>query len=637
VGRLLRVIALAALTFVFVGVFAIAASAHAEVVRSQPADGANVGSAPDRAVLWFDQEIAPSFGSARLVDDHGRPITGTRVLVSDDPRVLELELPDLTPGSYAILWQVLAESDGHTTDGVTVFSVGAPGASAMVPVVDGSAGTSPLDVALRWLGYCVLAGLVGGLAVAILVLGRARASGRAVDMAEAIDRARFRVLTMAGACAALGTVVAVATPLREATKLAHSSPGRSAGEALTQIFWSTRWGHLWLAREAVLIALMVVVLIMRSRVEIRAGRRRSGWQLGAGVLVLILAGIEALGSHAAALDAGRGAAVVADSVHILAALLWMGALPALILILWRDGVDDGRAAMIRATRGPFTRLAIVSVGAIVLTGLYSAGREVETVQDLVSTTYGRMLLAKTVLFFVIGGLGLLNSLRFHGRRATRDGDGPRRRVSGSPSRTLIVVESGVGALLLVAAGVLTSSPPARGPVRMMPPPATTTFGRSVDDLLVSVSVTSNRPGVNGFTVLATSSRRPPPAPIDDVGLQLGGSATATPVALHEVELGRYFGTATIDSSGRTKLTVTIQRAGEEIEFPLSWSVAHPAVARFVPRSGRRLAPIVDALAWLLLFAALAAVAARSWVRRRRPDITVPTEELVIERVTENVP
>jgi copper transport protein len=352
--------------------------------------------------------------------------------------------------------------------------------------------------------------------------------------------------------------------------------------------------------------------------------------------VLLLAGIEALGSHASALDAGRGAAVVADSVHILAALLWMGALPALILILWRDGVDDGRAAMIRATRGPFTRIAIVSVGAIVLTGLYSAGREVETVHDLVSTTYGRMLLVKTLLFFVIGGLGLLNSLKLHGRRPSREDKGPRRRASGSPSRTLIAVESGVGVLLLVAAGVLTSSPPARGPVRVMPPSATTTFGRSVDDLLVSVSVTSNRPGVNGFTVLAASSRRPPPAPIDDVGLQLDGSRTTTPVALHEVELGRYFGTATIDVPGRTRLTVTIRRAGEQIEFPLSWSVGDPPVARFVPRSGRRLAPIVDALALLLLFTALSAVAARSWARRRRRGITV-IKELVLERVKENAP
>lgn len=34
--------------------------------------------------------------------------------------------------------------------------------------------------------------------------------------------------------------------------------------------------------------------------------------------------VEAMGSHAAALDSGRGVAVAADALHILTACLWLG-------------------------------------------------------------------------------------------------------------------------------------------------------------------------------------------------------------------------------------------------------------------------------------------------------------------------
>lgn len=618
----LRTALLLIFTALTLGVFAPAASAHAAVVRSQPADGANVAAAPDRVVLWFNEEIAPTFSSARLVDEQGLSVAGSRVLVGSDPQVLELQLPALEPGSYGVLWQVLAQGDGHTTNGVEVFRVGPPGASGTIPVLQSSTAAAPLDVALRWLGYCLLAGVVGGLAVAVLVLGRVRVSRLDRDVARAIHGARYRVLTMAWICAAVGAVTAVATPFRVAVGLAGATQGGTPA-ALAQILSATRWGHLWQAREVVILALMVVALVMRSRIGDDTRGRLSIWQIGAGALVLTLAGIEALVSHAAALDAGREAALVADSVHVLAALLWMGALPALILVLWRrGGAHDGRAALIRVVGRPFTRLAVVSVGLIVLTGLYSAGREVETVRDLFATTYGRMLLVKTALFLVIGGLGLLNSLRLRGGRA---------------SRRLIVVELSVGTLLLVAAGVLTSNPPPRGPVRTLAPPATDTISRSVDDLLVTVSVNPNRPGVNGFTVLAASSRRPPPSAIDDVTLRLVGSGGDAAVALHEVQPGRYFGTASLDSSGRARLTAIVQRGGERITFPLAWTVADPAPARFVQRSGRRLGPIVDALAWLLLLAALTAVGAWAWVRRRRHGVALSIGNLVVEREMERVP
>src|SRR5215467_1202912 len=140
------------------------ASAHADLVRSDPPDGSVLAHAPSVARLWFSEEISPEFSSARIVDHTGATITGSRAQAGgDDPRQLTVELPSLGTGTYGLVWRVLAEDDGHATRGVVVFTVGgAAAAPGGIPVASaGGAGTAatPVGVLLRWLSLCALAGL----------------------------------------------------------------------------------------------------------------------------------------------------------------------------------------------------------------------------------------------------------------------------------------------------------------------------------------------------------------------------------------------------------------------------------------------------------------------------------------------
>jgi copper transport protein len=309
-------------------------------------------------------------------------------------------------------------------------------------------------------------------------------------------------------------------------------------------------------------------------------------------------------------------------------------LPALLLLLWPGrGGGASLGGLLRASRRPLTWLAAASVGLVVVTGLYGAGREVDAVDGLVATTYGRTLLAKSALLLVAGALGLLNAARLHGWRrppwlappARRRAAGrlPGRPAGGSSVR-LVAVEAGVGALLLVAVGLLLESVPARGPAAApraaggVAAAAAQTASGTAADLVVTVSVTPNRPGVNGFTVLAASSRRPPPAPLDGVALRLTGGGAGGSVALRQVAPGRWFGTGRIDRAGRLRLRAVLRRAGERIAVPLSWQVEPAAPVPLATRAGgRRLAPYVDGAALALLAGAAALGAARLLVARRR--------------------
>ena len=564
-----RLAGLAGLVIALICVAPRPAGAHALLVRSQPANGSTVAVVPDVVRLWFNEEISSEVSTARLVDRSGVAVAGTSVRAA--PQALEVRVPDLARGTYGVLWRVLAEDDGHTSSGTVVFSVGAS-SGALAVTSGGGSSPSLLDTARKWLALGLLAGVVGGLAVAGLVLGRVRPE-------ELVVVARRRLLAGVIACAALLVVVGLADAVAQAHRLAPS--GRSWAGTLGDLLVSTRWGHLWLVHEAALVALVAVVVSLRRR-------RAPATAAVAGGLALVLIWVGALGSHAASAGSPRSLAIVSDAVHVLVACVWLGGLAALIVLL----ASAQRRDVLRACRGPFAVLIGGSVLAVVATGLYNAGRQVDTVGQLTSTSYGRALLIKTGLLAVMLALGLASARRW--------------RSGAPPVRRVVAVEAAVGAALLVAVAVLAGTPPARGG-----PPGSAGQSRSapVADLFVSAFAAPNRPGSNGVTVVVASSRRPPPAPVSEVILQ--------GVRLAPVGPDRYFGTIELTRYGAVPFTVVLQRGAERLTVTVPWQVTGPS------SRGRPLAPYVNGLAIAVLVAAAVAVV---YTLRRRNNPRGPGDQ-----------
>jgi copper transport protein len=590
------------------------ARAHAELVNSEPPDGAALSTAPAQVQLHFDEDISTRFRSARLIDGDGHPLGGAGS-ATGDPRTLSVKLPRLGAGAYGVLWQVLATDDGHTTSGVVVFSVGGAGPPSAL-AARGSAATEsarPADVARRWLGLCLLAGVIGGFAVAELVLGAAGRSAGATGSAElaaAIRAARARVLGLVVVCGAAAVLVGLVDLSVEAARSARLVG--STAERPLELLTATTWGHLWLVREGALAALAVLAL------RIRSGARRSWSAPAAAGLVLAVCAAEALGGHAASAATDRTLSVAAIGVHVLTACCWLGAIPALAVALAAPAGIRGRLA--RACRLPFSRLLLISVLLVLVTGLLAAGRQIGYVASLTATGYGRTLLVKVGLATVLLVLGAVNATRWHGVGPFRWGRFRGRPAPDLPSRRLVLTEAGVGLLVLVAAGLLLETAPARGPVAPRAASAPVQPGAAagaVDDLVVSVSASPNRPGVNGFTVLVASSRRPPPARIDGVVLALPQFGDAGPVTLRQIEPGRYFGSGLVSGpAGPIRAVVRIQRAGQALGVPVTWQMAATATPPPRPDPGPKLAPYTDLLA-VVVYLLAAPIVVASWSRRRR--------------------
>jgi copper resistance protein C len=100
----------------------LAAWAHAFPDHSEPRVGHAV-EAPRSVRIWFDGAIEPVFSTIRVEDgDKRRVDSGDARVDPQDSTLLEVSVPALPPGTYRIVWSVVAR-DGHRTEGSFPFRV----------------------------------------------------------------------------------------------------------------------------------------------------------------------------------------------------------------------------------------------------------------------------------------------------------------------------------------------------------------------------------------------------------------------------------------------------------------------------------------------------------------------------------
>jgi len=190
-------------------------------------------------------------------------------------------------------------------------------------------------------------------------------------------------------------------------------------DTLALIVLRTMFGRVWTLRLGLVMALCALLFAAwRSPNE----RHRSQLIVGAVVVAGVYLGTLAWAGHAATGEGGdRVIQLVSDVVHLLAAGAWLGAVPGLVLVVGSSHPHDDAE---RATRR-FSTLGVASVSALILTGVVNAWYLVSDVPVLFGTAYGRLLLAKLMLFAVMLALAATNRwyltprLAIENRRALR--------------------------------------------------------------------------------------------------------------------------------------------------------------------------------------------------------------------------
>jgi len=279
-----------------------------------------------------------------------------------------------------------------------------------------------------------------------------RGAGNAIHDGNDVSRWPVRI-------AVWGLVGSIASGVAWLAIEAAVMSGMPLEEALNRttvalVLGETLFGRVWLLRAAVGIGLgaLLAAIIMAGD-----DRRRSRLTMGAAVLAGVYLATLAWAGHAAAgPPEERSLHLTSDVVHLLAAGAWLGALPGLAFVLGRaqriSNVPSFDTAADVTRR--FSALGVVSVGALLLSGLANTWYLVGDVPALVGTDYGRLLLAKLALFAAMITLALVNRLRLTPRLHTHD------RAALRGLRRNALLEAAAGLLVLALVGVLGITVPA---------------------------------------------------------------------------------------------------------------------------------------------------------------------------------
>jgi len=579
-----------------------AASAHAFLLRSTPADGSTLAHAPSSLTLTFDEDVLLQAGSVTLRSADGSvvlrtgPRSGSSAITGKAGPELVVGLPALAKGSYSATWSVRSADDLHQTTGTVSFAVGQ---TFLARAVDRGGPPPPLlSSVLRWLDLTGVALMLGALLLMSTVIPRSRISP--VDATELRSRL-WRVVTVtAGVELVLGIAV-----------LVDSAGLPNVLAALTSI----RLGRLWLIREAGFTAAAVLsVHAVRRRGPVRP------YTLAA--FALTLGSIGAItGSSHVGVGSDRPVALLLLLVHLSFAGAWVGAalLLGLLLVLEHArGMGFAARPLLRSFGAP----AACCVAVVTVTGVALAARQVASIDALLTSTYGRILVVKVLAVLIAGLLGLRTTIRL--RRSRSAGIASLSRAVALESAALLVA--------LAAAGALSVGTPARGPAFAPPSPNRPSLvSAQLGDLLESAVLAPNTVGQSWLRVDVNQTRRPAPAPVTGVTASLMGPDTHAGVtrSLTRTEIANRWemGGVNLSAVGAWELTITTQRAGRpDTVWRAAWMVAgNPAAARKPLISDRPWESLLDHLALVIAMLTLAAGSITVGISRRRQQLTSEPE------------
>jgi methionine-rich copper-binding protein CopC len=107
------------------------AGAHAEFIRSDPADGQSVILGPPEVIFWYTEAIEVNSSDAYVVDASGKrwelPTEDAFHIHNDPTNPGLLMVPNMPSGEYTVVWDMLSAVDDHRTDGSFTFFVGSGG------------------------------------------------------------------------------------------------------------------------------------------------------------------------------------------------------------------------------------------------------------------------------------------------------------------------------------------------------------------------------------------------------------------------------------------------------------------------------------------------------------------------------
>jgi copper transport protein len=363
---------------ILVGVLALgttAASAHATLESSTPADGQSVPTSPSELRITFSEAVTTISGGLSVLNADGKTVdTGNSEIVGGRTLVAPIS-ETLSDGTYVATYRVLS-ADGHPVSGSILFGVG-NGA------LDRSAQPSSSGDRL-W-------EIIGGISRFIMYLAALVAAGVAFFLAFIHDRAedRWRIVPFVRIGSILALFSAIGIVMSQAALLTGKGAGAVTDSNVLRDVLNQNLG--WS-----LALLMIGLAAVHLSTDIPKKVVAKSLALSGGLAATVSF---AVWGHATELSP-TAISLAADAIHATAAALWLGGLVGLVMVLSLRTPETVRSTA--GIIGRFSLMAFWSVIALTIAGLtLTITGSDANLNSILTTTWGQLVLAKIGLTLIV--------------------------------------------------------------------------------------------------------------------------------------------------------------------------------------------------------------------------------------------
>lgn len=399
-----------------------AASAHTDFASSTPADGSVLNSPVDEIIVTFTAPAELAGDGFALLSPNGE-ILQPPVERSEDGRTFTMAFePPLTDGEYAVRWSVRA-GDAHPIEGVFTFETTAPAPEpepeATTTTTQPPTTTTPESSVLPETSVAVTPAETPTTPTTQSVASAedpTEAANDGISLEEFVEaqgdgvdgQATARVGRIVAIPSALILIGAVAfaslvgrgRPSRWMTPLIYTMSGMlllgsglelfglaHSFDSVTDAASSSTGGAILLRAAAAVLAVL------------GAATRTRPVTIGAALAALISFQFD---GHTVS-EGQRWLMVVADAAHVAAGSVWFGGIVCLFLA-HRSGDESSFAPLA-------VRFSVVAAGAVAVAGIAGIALTlniIDSLSDLWRTSWGQLLIAKTLLVAIAVSIGVFN-------------------------------------------------------------------------------------------------------------------------------------------------------------------------------------------------------------------------------------
>ena len=524
-------------TFIGVGT----ASAHAELLSSDPQPGAVLDTAPSHITLKFNEPVEISLGALRLFDGTGASIDISTARHPDGlGQAVEVDLPALKNGSYVVDWRVVS-ADSHPVHAAFTFQVG--------PTSNLAAGLLDQIISSSHTGKTASTGLT--VSRSLVTASIAIVFGGLLACGLGIVPFRRRQRIAIGIAAGVGSVAGLLAMPLEVGYTAGRSLGVITDGAAWRAVFDTTIGVAWVVRAVGIGLIGAVLLVTHSR------SRAEWWRAVLAIGLVVVATASAYGGHGAT---GRWhyLGVFITIMHVSAMAVWLGGLTMLV-VGFKDVERDG------AER--FSRIALLAVATVVVSGTIQGIRQVGSLDGLTGTSYGKLLIWKLVAVAATLGIAAVARASTHGRLAlvpASVGAASADRFDRPRLRRAVTIETALAVVIVVLTSLLMAANPSQAT-------ASTPFSATLtsNGYLATIEVSPARVGANEVHIFL-SSPNSSLTQADAVGVTIQDpSRDVDPITIDVVKAGAdhvISNNATFPYAATWRMVVTARYGFTEVKF-----------------------------------------------------------------------